>query len=97
MAEAVGTKASDGTKEPSPSGAASSSPDGGIDSRVSRTYWENTSADVNGMLGGVPAIGGFSSVSRIDLQGSRKFLARLGIGNKSGRKPVMSAIDGGAG
>ncbi|KAL3951724.1 hypothetical protein ACCO45_013441 [Purpureocillium lilacinum] len=66
-------------------------PDGG------RNYWEQANADINGMLGGVPAIGGFSSVSRIDLQGSRTFLARLGIGVKCGRKPVINAVDGGAG
>ncbi|KND93053.1 Alpha N-terminal protein methyltransferase 1 [Tolypocladium ophioglossoides CBS 100239] len=73
------------------------SPDGLINSHAGRAYWENANADVNGMLGGIPAFGGFSSVSRIDLQGSRTFLARLGIGVKCGRKPVASALDGGAG
>ncbi|CEJ91184.1 hypothetical protein VHEMI06914 [[Torrubiella] hemipterigena] len=54
-------------------------------------YWEKVDADVNGMLGG------FSSVSAIDLQGSRTFLARFGIGTKGGRKSVTSVVDAGAG
>lgn len=62
-----------------------------------KTYWEGASADVNGMLGGVPNMKGFSSVSRIDLQGSRTFLARLGIGLKSDRKTIKTAVDAGAG
>lgn len=74
-----------------------SSPSNLINAQGGRRYWENVNADINGMLGGVPAVVGFSSVSRIDLQGSRTFLARLGIGIKSGRKPVISALDGGAG
>ncbi|KAH8171444.1 adoMet dependent proline di-methyltransferase domain-containing protein [Sarocladium implicatum] len=60
-------------------------------------YWQGASADVAGMLGGVTNIKGFSSVSRIDLQGSRTFLARLGIGLKSDRKTVKVALDAGAG
>lgn len=71
--------------------------DSQINTHVGRTYWENASADINGMLGGVPTLGGFSSISKTDLQGSRTFLARLGIGVKSGRKPVTSALDAGAG
>lgn len=60
-------------------------------------YWQGASADVAGMLGGVTNVKGFSSVSRIDLQGSRTFLARLGIGLKSDRKTVKVALDAGAG
>ena len=60
-------------------------------------YWQDASADVAGMLGGVTNIKGFSSVSRIDLQGSRTFLARLGVGLKSDRKTVKVALDAGAG
>lgn len=60
-------------------------------------YWQGASADVAGMLGGVTNIKGFSSVSRIDLQGSRTFLARLGVGLKSDRKTVKVALDAGAG
>ncbi|UNI15676.1 Protein N-terminal methyltransferase [Purpureocillium takamizusanense] len=84
-------------EEPRLSGQAPSISDSPNNSNRGRTYWEQANADINGMLGGVPAIGGFSSVSRIDLQGSRTFLARLGIGVKCGRKPVINAVDGGAG
>lgn len=51
-----------------------------------KKYWEGIEADVNGMLGGIP------SVTRIDLQGSRTFLARLGIGIKTGRKMVLGRL-----
>ncbi|QPG98806.1 hypothetical protein C2857_000120 [Epichloe festucae Fl1] len=69
-----------------------------INSRASLDYWNKTSADEDGMLGGIPSLGGgFSSVSRIDLQGSRTFLARLGIGTKRDRRRVCSAVDAGAG
>jgi protein N-terminal methyltransferase len=47
-------------------------------------------ADVNGMLGGFPYI------SKVDLQGSKNFLAKLGIGGRLGRK-VARAVDCGAG
>ncbi|KAH6876402.1 alpha-N-methyltransferase NTM1 [Thelonectria olida] len=56
-----------------------------------KKYWEGVEASVSGMLGGQP------SLSRIDLQGSRTFLARLGYGIKSGRKKVSRALEGGAG
>ncbi|UNI19626.1 Protein N-terminal methyltransferase [Purpureocillium takamizusanense] len=72
-------------------------PDGLINTQAGRQYWEGTQADVNGMLGGIPSLKGFGSLSRIDLQGSRTFLARLGIGTKGGRKPVTNALEGGAG
>lgn len=58
-------------------------------------YWKGIDPDVNGMLGGVITL--MPSVSRIDLQGSRTFLARLGIGIKTGRKTVPRALEGGAG
>lgn len=48
-------------------------------------------ADVNGMLGGFPY------VSRVDLQGSRNFLAKFGIGTKDGQRTVAAALEGGAG
>lgn len=54
-------------------------------------YWKGVDATVNGMLGGFPTI------SRTDIQGSRTFLARLGIGIKAGRKTVPRALEGGAG
>ena len=54
-------------------------------------YWEGIDADVNGMLGGFPY------VSKVDLQGSRNFLAKLGIGTKEGLKTVPNCLEGGAG
>ncbi|KAL7948770.1 alpha-N-methyltransferase NTM1 [Trichoderma barbatum] len=60
-------------------------------------YWESISADVNGMLGGIPAVQGFYGILRVDLQGSRTFLAKLGVGSKNGRHKVVSALEGGAG
>jgi protein N-terminal methyltransferase len=62
-----------------------------------RKYWEGQESDVNAMLGGVPMVGGFSYVSKVDLQGSRSFLAKLGIGSKNGRRRVAAALEGGAG
>lgn len=42
-------------------------------------------------------LGGFPYVSRIDLQSSRNFLAKLGVGTKPGLRTVTSALEGGAG
>lgn len=53
-------------------------------------YWQSIDADVNGMLGGYPYI------SKVDLQGSKNFMAKLGIGGKS-KKKVARAVDCGAG
>lgn len=72
-------------------------PDSSIGGDRSLSYWANASADVCGMLGGVPAVAGFSGINRVDLQGSRNFLARLGIGLKNGRRGVGSVLEGGAG
>jgi protein N-terminal methyltransferase len=73
----------------------SGAPQGAVDSLISkddgRRYWEGIDATVNGMLGGIP------SVSRVDLQGSRNFLAKLGIGVKPGQRVVANALEGGAG
>lgn len=68
-----------------------------VDNAVGKRYWEGVEADVNAMLGGVPMVGGFSYVSKVDLQGSRSFLAKLGIGSKNGRRRVAAALEGGAG
>lgn len=64
--------------------------DSQINHKEARDYWQSVNADVDGMLGGYPHI------SRVDLQGSKNFLAKLGIGGKSGRK-VDRAVDCGAG
>jgi protein N-terminal methyltransferase len=49
-------------------------PDSLINHKDAKAYWSTIDADVNGMLGG------FSYVSRVDLQGSKNFLAKLGVG-----------------
>ncbi|KAM0324361.1 hypothetical protein ACHAQA_008142 [Verticillium albo-atrum] len=71
--------------------ADSTPPDALINTASSLSYWQSVDADVNGMLGGFPYI------SRTDLQGSRAFLAKLGIGAKEGLRTVESALEGGAG
>lgn len=68
-----------------------------IDHAQSLEYWQSIEASDDGMLGGVLSVEGFSQVSRIDLQGSRGFLAKLGIGTKNGRQKVSQALEGGAG
>ncbi|RMJ19237.1 hypothetical protein CDV36_001058 [Fusarium kuroshium] len=70
-------------------------PDSLIQTDKGKQYWEGIDASVDGMLGGVLTL--MPPVSRIDLQGSRTFLARLGIGIKSGRSKVPRALEGGAG
>ena len=72
-------------------------PDALINRDDGRKYWADLAADEDAMLGGIPSVEGFSNISRIDLQGSRTFLARFGIGNKQGRRAVSSALEGGAG
>ncbi|KAG9228186.1 alpha-N-methyltransferase NTM1 [Amylocarpus encephaloides] len=58
-------------------------------------YWQSIDADVNGMLGGFPYI------SKVDLQGSRGFLVKLGVVGGKGRegegKKVERCVDCGAG
>jgi hypothetical protein len=68
----------------------SSMADTQINHQDARNYWQGIDADVNGMLGGYPYI------SKVDLQGSKNFLAKLGIGGRHGRK-VARAVDCGAG
>ncbi|KAF4442651.1 hypothetical protein F53441_11692 [Fusarium austroafricanum] len=70
-------------------------PDSLIKSEKCQEYWESVNSDNDGMLGGVLTV--MPSVSRIDLQGSRTFLARLGIGIKSGRQRIPRVLEGGAG
>ncbi|KAI1433584.1 alpha-N-methyltransferase NTM1 [Xylaria sp. CBS 124048] len=66
-------------------------PDSRIDANISRRYWEDADATDNGMLGG------WAFVSRMDLRGSRSFLAKLGFGRKGGRKTLGRVLEGGAG
>lgn len=84
----------------------------GADASISKehglAYWESVAADENGMLGGIPTVAGFANTSKIDLQGSRNFLAKFGIGSKSkstkpgsgsgsGLKQCRRILEGGAG
>ncbi|EGX90742.1 DUF858 domain protein [Cordyceps militaris CM01] len=71
--------------------------DGLIDAQAGRKYWENAEATDDGMLGGIPTFKAYSHISRMDIQASRAFLARLGIGLKANRALVKSAVDAGAG
>jgi len=64
--------------------------DAQINHQDAREYWQRIDADVNGMLGGFPYI------SKVDLQGSKNFLAKLGLGGKNAKK-VERAVDCGAG
>ncbi|KAI0887372.1 alpha-N-methyltransferase NTM1 [Annulohypoxylon maeteangense] len=66
-------------------------PDSLISADDGRRYWSGVEPDVNGMLGGFPA------VSRIDLRSSGSFLAKLGLGRTKGAKNVKRALEGGAG
>jgi protein N-terminal methyltransferase len=59
-----------------------STPDSRINHKVGKAYWSTADADVNGMLGGFPY------VSRVDLQGSKNFLAKLGIGGAERRSSL---------
>ena len=71
----------------------SDAPDASISSADSLRYWNSINATVDGMLGGYPQI------SRIDLQGSANFLAKLRKEHppKSGHDRLYRAIDCGAG
>lgn len=65
--------------------------DARIDSDHARRYWQGIDANDNGMLGG------YGRVSRVDLRGSRSFLAKLGFGRKNGVKTIRRVLEGGAG
>ncbi|KAK0275521.1 hypothetical protein LTR91_019196 [Friedmanniomyces endolithicus] len=76
------------TTPPSPT-----APDSLINSHTALAYWSATSPTVSGILGGYP------QVSRVDLQGSRNFLAKLRRASSHhppGRK-LRRAVDCGAG
>lgn len=73
------------------SGRGQEHPDSLISRTDGRKYWESIDANVAGMLGGIPHI------SRVDIRGSRNFLAKLGIGSKAGQRVAVSALEGGAG
>lgn len=57
--------------------AADAPPDSHIDTATALAYWSSTEPTVNGVLGGFP------QVSRIDLQGSSNFFAKLRRASKT--------------
>jgi protein N-terminal methyltransferase len=65
-----------------------SAPDSYINHQNAKAYWSNIDADVNGMLGGFPY------VSRVDLQGSKNFLAKLGVVSAERRSSLRGREDG---
>lgn len=70
-----------------------SAPDSHIDHQAAIAYWSATEPTVNGVLGGYP------EVSRVDLQGSSNFLAKLRRQSKhfpTGKK-LSRVVDCGAG
>ena len=74
--------------------ASSSAPDSQINHKAAVEYWTSTEASVTGMLGGYP------QVSRIDLQQSANFLAKLRRSSSSTHAPVEKlarVVDCGAG
>ncbi|KAI5251705.1 hypothetical protein E4T42_04147 [Aureobasidium subglaciale] len=68
-------------------------PDSQIDTSVALTYWNSCDPSVTGMLGGFP------QVSRIDLQQSSTFLAKLRRASKlhPATAPLSRIVDCGAG
>lgn len=75
------------------SDAAPAPPDSQIDTSAALTYWNSCDPSVTGMLGGFP------QVSRIDLQQSTTFLAKLRRTSKlhPPSKPLSRIVDCGAG
>ncbi|KAK5126679.1 hypothetical protein LTR85_009613 [Meristemomyces frigidus] len=73
--------------------ASNGAPDSHINAQAAIAYWSSTEATVSGVLGGFP------QVSRIDLQGSSNFLAKLRRQSKHfpASKKLRRAVDGGAG
>ncbi|KAI0452661.1 AdoMet dependent proline di-methyltransferase-domain-containing protein [Xylaria acuta] len=72
-------------------------PDAAINKHAALQYWQSVDPSTDSMLGGISSLSGFSHISKVDLQGSRSFLAKLGIGTKNGRRSVASILEGGAG
>ncbi|KAM0285186.1 hypothetical protein ACHAQH_001617 [Verticillium albo-atrum] len=68
-----------------------------VDAKKALTYWSDIKSDDSGMLGGIPDLDGFAHVSKVDLQGSRSFLAKLGIGQKNSRHTLQNVLESGAG
>jgi len=68
-----------------------STPDSLISHKDAKAYWSTIDADINGMLGGFPYI------SRVDLQGSKNFLVKLGVGGRERRSSLRGQGETGGG
>ena len=73
--------------------SSTAAPDSNIDPKAAIAYWSSTEPTINGILGGYP------QVSRIDIQGSSNFLAKLRRQSKHHppSKQLKRAVDCGAG
>ncbi|KAH0537188.1 hypothetical protein FGG08_006013 [Glutinoglossum americanum] len=65
--------------------------DANIDHDKALTYWSGVDPDVNGMLGGFPQI------SRLDIQGSKNFIAKLRRDSQTTGEEFARGVDCGAG
>ncbi|KAF3895822.1 Alpha N-terminal protein methyltransferase [Trichophyton interdigitale] len=69
-------------------------PDSLIRGDDGRQFWQGKNGNEDEMIGTAEAQPGMSEV---DLQGSREFLAKLGIGTGQGLRTLTNALEGGAG
>lgn len=67
-------------------------PDSLINKDDGRRFWHSQTPDDNAMIGGSAA---FPNLSQVDLDGSRNFLVKVGIGK--GLRIIGRALEGGAG
>ncbi|KAF4633370.1 hypothetical protein G7Y89_g4744 [Cudoniella acicularis] len=69
-------------------------PDSFINKDDGRQFWQSRDADEDSMIG-ISSV--LPSLSKVDLEGSRSFLAKLGIGSDHGLHAIGYALEGGAG
>jgi protein N-terminal methyltransferase len=86
-----GPASEDATGTSNTSATAGVGPDSLISFDDGKQYWESVNADLDGIMGGFPHI------TKVDLQGSKNFLAKFGIGLKEGKRTIPKALEGGAG
>ena len=68
-----------------------------VDQTAAKAYWQDVSATVDGMLGGISSTPGYTHITKVDIQSSRNFLAKLGFGTRPGLRKAEVALEGGAG
>lgn len=69
-------------------------PDSLIRKDDGRQFWQDKDGSEDEMIAAAKIQPG---ISEVDLQSSREFLAKLGIGTGPGLRTVMNALEGGAG